>query len=287
MAVEVEAVSRPKAFVYMKIRPSRSLADFVRYYEYFEAIAGDGTSLPFAVALLPVLSFSLRDPGQAFEYASGKVRVLPPAFTVGPCDHRVADVIQTGHYVHFKVAFQPTGYFRLFHVSPSEIRNYAHDSDDILGGEIAALHGRLSELADPRQMAMAVENLLLQRVKEASIESRIDRATELLLQGPSQINLSAMARSLGLSESSWRRHFESEIGVTPKRYLRMLRFRQAVTLKRYQNVRSWTKVYSEAGYYDQSHFISEFREMGGSAPTKFMRELDAGPDERLKVFYSP
>jgi AraC-like DNA-binding protein len=286
MAVEVAAISRPKVCGYRTISPSRPLAEYVRYYEYYETAAGDGSNFPFAVALLPVLTFCLRDPGQVFEYAPGTSRVLPRAFTVGPCDRRVADVIQTGRYAHFKVAFQPTGYFRLFHVSPKEIRNYAHNCADVLDGQISALHGRLAELTDPRQMAMVVESVLLERARKASIESRIDRAAGMLLQSSSQISLSAVSRSLGLSDSSWRRHFECEIGVTPKRYLRMLRFRQAVTLRRYQNWGPWTKVYSEAGYYDQSHFISEFREMGGSAPTKFMNELDAGPDERLKVFYS-
>jgi AraC-like DNA-binding protein len=66
--------------------------------------------------------------------------------------------------------------------------------------------------------------------------------------------------------------------VSPKRYLRMLRLRHAIVLKRMQPARSWTQIGLEAGYYDQSHLIAEFRSMCRSAPSDLIRELAGVPD---------
>jgi AraC-like DNA-binding protein len=49
----------------------------------------------------------------------------------------------------------------------------------------------------------------------------------------------------------------------------------------------WTDVCQEAGYYDQSHFIAEFRELGGTAPSRFMAELADMPVAISRAFYRP
>ena len=112
----------------------------------------------------------------------------------------------------------------------------------------------------------------------------MQRAAGMLLHDPGISNLSVVPNSLGLSDRTWRRHFSCEIGVTPKRYMRMLRFRRAVALKRDTPELSWTRVCLEAGYYDQSHFIAEFRELAGASPSEFMREFDAVPGANHEAF---
>ncbi len=273
-----EAEDRHKWLVRKRIQPSRALAEYVRCHDYHEIAARSGGIRPFAVALFPSLTFYLGVRGEAFEYSTRRTRVLPRVIALGPCDHRVADLIDTGHNRNFTVVFEPTGFFRLFHLSPAEILNYAYDCRDVLGEDIAGLHDRLCETSEPQEMVRIVEAVLLQRLATASPRSAMQRAAGMLFHDPGISNLSVVASSLGLSDRSWRRHFVSEIGVTPKRYLRMLRFRRAVSLKRESPDLSWTRVCLEAGYYDQSHFIAEFREMGGAAPSEFMREFDAVPD---------
>jgi AraC-like DNA-binding protein len=266
------------AVIHRRLWPSRPLREYVRSYEYVEAPAADIEASPFAVSVLPLLSFRLRSPGTAFEYAEGRARVLPPAIALGPCDHRVADVSYTGHLMNFTIVFEPAGFFRLFHVSPFELRNHAYDVRDVLGERVARLHARLLEAASPEQMASIVEAVLLADVVDAEPCSRMQRAADVLLETKGRSELAEVAHAAGLSARSWRRHFVSEIGVAPKRYLRMLRMRHAIVLKRMAPARSWTQIGLEAGYYDQSHLIAEFRAMGGSAPSDFMRELAGVPD---------
>jgi AraC-like DNA-binding protein len=272
--------------IHKRLLPSRPLREYLRSYEYVEAPAGDVEASPCAVSVLPLLSFHLRSPCTAFEYAEGRARVLPPAIALGPCDHRVADVSYTGHLMNFAIVFEPAGFFRLFRVSPFELRNYAYDCRDVLGERVARLHERLREAASPEQMASIVEGVLLEYAANSESCSRMHRAAAVLLETKGRSDLTEVSNAAGLSDRSWRRHFSREIGVAPKRYLRMLRLRHAIVLKRMEPARPWTQVGLEAGYYDQSHLIAEFRAMCGSAPSDFIRELASVPEIVAGAVYS-
>lgn len=287
MAIAVEKGNAINCLEYRQVAPSPRLAEFVRYFDCSDVVADGTAAYPFAVSLFPALAFYLGDPCNAYEHDVERSRLLPASIALGLCDHRVADLLDCGRHVNFTVVFEPTGFFRLFHVSPWEIRNYAHDGRDVLGAGIASLHARLCAARDMPERVRLVESFLLQRVDGALPRTGMQHAAELLIQSRGRANLAEVAATLGLSDSSWRRHFTTQIGCAPKRYQRMLRFHHAVALKRDLPGISWTHVCQEAGYYDQSHFIAEFREMGGAAPSRFMGELAAMPLAISRAYYRP
>lgn len=287
MVIAVERGSAIRCLDYRQVAPSPRLAEFVRYYDSSDVVADGTAAYPFAVSLFPILAFYLGAPCKAYEHDSERSRLLPPVIALGLCDHRVADLMDCGHHLNFTVVFEPTGFYRLFHVSPWELRNYAHDCRNVLGAEVTNLHERLCAAPDLAERVRLVESFLLQRVDRALPLSGMQHAAELLIQSRGRANLNDVAATLGLSDSSWRRHFTTQIGVAPKRYQRMLRFHHAVVLKRDVPGISWTDVSQEAGYYDQSHFIAEFREMGGAAPSRFMADLGDMPMAVSRAFYRP
>jgi len=272
---------------YRRIAPSARLSEFVRYYDYHEVDADGTAAYPFAVSLFPILAFYLGAPCRAYEHDAERSRQLPPVIALGLCDHRVADLLDCGRHVNFTVVFEPTGFYRLFHVSPWELRNYAHDCSDVLGSEMAGLHARLRAAQDPGEMAGIIEAVLLQRIAHALPRTGMQQAADELIRTQGRSTLSDVTADFGLSDRSWRRHFTSEIGVAPKRYLRMLRFHHAVALKRDHPSLTWTDVCLEAGYYDQSHCIAEFRELGGASPSRFMAHMAELPIEISRAFYRP
>jgi AraC-like DNA-binding protein len=81
------------------------------------------------------------------------------------------------------------------------------------------------------------------------------------------------AASLGVSERHLRRLFRDAIGLGPKAFARLTRFRRAIhTATQAKNPR-WAEVASFAGYYDQAHLIAEFRALAGATPEAFVAEL--------------
>jgi AraC-like DNA-binding protein len=101
-------------------------------------------------------------------------------------------------------------------------------------------------------------------------------------------------RSLGrarveplMDETGWsRRHvtqsFRRQLGVTPKTYARLLRFRNATTMLTEQtHCRSLADVATEAGFYDQSHLTREFAALAGLTPAAFAADSKDAPEVRF------
>ena len=262
---------------------SPPLAEYVRGYDYSEW-AADGARHPFAVTVFPALTFYLRQRLGALGGVRHEPPILPRVIAIGSRDDGADDLAQAPTLA-FTVVFQPSGFHRLFRVSPWEARNGAHVSRDVLCSCLAGVCSRLCRAECPGQMVRVVEDALLRASATALPQSRIHWAAQVLLDSNGRADLLAVAKSLGFSDSSWRRHFCGEIGVTPKRYARMLRFRHAIALKRACEARPWTEICHEAGYYDQAHFIADCQALVGSAPCSFMRELALMPAVLAAVLY--
>jgi hypothetical protein len=89
-----------------RLSPLPALAEYVRGYQYYGCFAEDSIAHPFAVSVFPLLTFYLGERCPAFEYAAGRTRLLPGVIAVGPCDHRVADLVPTGRMTNFTVLFR-------------------------------------------------------------------------------------------------------------------------------------------------------------------------------------
>jgi transcriptional regulator GlxA family with amidase domain len=72
----------------------------------------------------------------------------------------------------------------------------------------------------------------------------------------------------GLSPRQLRRLFRLELGIGPKRYIRIVRLRRLLSTAR-ANV-SWADLAIEAGFYDQAHLISDFKELLNATPDAFL-----------------
>lgn len=265
--------------------PSADLSEYVRGFEYRETREGRDALHPLAFSVLPFVSFCLGSRCAAFEHDRGGYRLLPRVSVVGPCDHRVADFSHGPNFRSLRVVFEATGFFRLFHVPPSTISNFAHDAVDVLGPRFREVYLRLREARHPEEMVQLVERMLRTWCTSAFPKSAIQVAADRLLTCRGRSDLGAIASSLGFSESSWRRHFSTEIGVMPKRYFRVLRFEHAVGLKLKFPLWPWTKVCLESGYYDQAHFITDCQTIARCTPSKLMREVAEMPPSLAEAFY--
>ena len=84
-----------------------------------------------------------------------------------------------------------------------------------------------------------------------------------------------VADHLGTSERHFRRVFRETVGVSPKTYARLRRFRRAVALARRAAAPDWAAIAADVGYYDQAHLIADFRAIGGATPRALLAELGA------------
>ena len=85
-----------------------------------------------------------------------------------------------------------------------------------------------------------------------------------------QCTVDDLAKTAGVSARQLDRLMLANVGVTPKIFLRMLRFRKAIALHDQQQ--SWAHIAADCGYHDQSHLVREFKQFAGEPPTLTVRQ---------------
>jgi AraC-like DNA-binding protein len=130
---------------------------------------------------------------------------------------------------------------------------------------------------------------------EAELETRLSRAepphlalaaSSLIEKHGGGLRVSELCRTLGVGERRLRRIFADAVGLTPKEACRVARFVRAASLLRKRGGSELGRVAYRAGYYDQPHFIREFRQLGGLTPGAYLDERRAvrsvqSPDDGL------
>jgi AraC-like DNA-binding protein len=148
---------------------------------------------------------------------------------------------------------------------------------DLLWGRSAA--DRLAdalwtrELSDRERLAL-IETQLLERLREAAPLAAggalISRAVGLIDSSAGGLRIDDLAAQLGVSRQHLAAQFRMRVGLSPKLYARICRFRRATAALKASPAPDWARLALDCGYFDQSHLIHDFREFAGSAPERFL-----------------
>ena len=116
----------------------------------------------------------------------------------------------------------------------------------------------------------AADQLLLARFRNPP-DPRLTAALNYLHLPGSSIDL--LATYSGLSRRQLERRFLSTTGLTPKTLHRIFRFQRTLRLRAASPHAPWAALAADAGYYDQSHLIADFRQFAGAPPLGLERSL--------------
>ncbi|WP_028974491.1 helix-turn-helix domain-containing protein [Spirochaeta cellobiosiphila] len=83
-----------------------------------------------------------------------------------------------------------------------------------------------------------------------------------------EIRIQELADDTGFSARHINNVFKTHVGIAPKLFIRIVRFQKCFSLIRNQLSFDYTEMAQEAGYYDQAHFIKEFKEFSLCTPTQ-------------------
>lgn len=124
----------------------------------------------------------------------------------------------------------------------------------------------------PRRLQI-IENFMLKRLH--TINQRhfalVRKSVELLAQKADGPAVSKAAESLFVGNRQFERVFRDYVGLSPVRYAGIARFNKAMSL--FGTPQPLTGIALEAGYYDQAHFIREFKSIAGELPSVYRKNL--------------
>jgi len=140
------------------------------------------------------------------------------------------------------------------------------------------LRERLLNEDEPARRLLIVEAALLARLRPGvTMDPLVDRALQALARDPSAARIGAVQRDSHCSPQQFIRRFDAAVGLTPKRYARVLRFNALLPRLVRVGPRDWAEVAADGGYFDQSHLIHEFGRLAGLTPGAYRPLSPAQP----------
>jgi len=166
------------------------------------------------------------------------------------------------------VRFHAAGAYPFFARPMSELTDRVVPLDELWQSET---HAALAAATTAHGVAQVATGALVRTLRdehayEPASALRIRRAVRVVLASPALPRVAALASQVGLSERQLRRGFADVVGMTPKRFLRVVRFRRALQVARRARSADWAAIAESEGYFDQAHLIAEFRELSGTTP---------------------
>jgi AraC-like DNA-binding protein len=171
------------------------------------------------------------------------------------------------------IHFRPGGAFPFLHLTAGELLD-AHVSLETLWGTGAAtLRDRLLEAPTPDLMFRILEQTLLDMADRPLVRHpAVSFALDQFQRGPFQRSVSDLVVRSGLCHRRFIRVFTEEVGLTPKLFARIQRFQQVLQLIETGAKVNWSNLAATCGYYDQAHFIRDFRIFSGINPTEYLAQ---------------
>jgi AraC-like DNA-binding protein len=169
--------------------------------------------------------------------------------------------------------FRPGGAARFFSVPLHELFGAMAALDDLLPrAEVQRLSDRIAGQPDHAHKVAVLEQFLLARLTAAAPDPIAHAAVAAIVRARGSLRIADLARSLGISQDPLEKRFRREVGASPKQLASIIRVQHAIDLGRTGT--SWSRVAHDAGYFDQSHFIREFRTITGEPPARFFRAVE-------------
>lgn len=222
------------------------------------------------------LYFYPRDPLTVHSLDGSTRFTCAPSIIIGPQVERVNLSLGYDHLV-IRVGFHPGGLHRLLHLPLHELVDYTCPSQDLLGGGIREANERLALATDFAQMKQIVDGFLLCYLYKTKPEIHFDGAMRALLKAGGNLSVDYLAKESCLSTRQFERQCKERIGLSPKLFSRIIRFSKAYRMREVFPTRSWTAIAHATGYFDQMHFIRDFKIFTGVTPSAVDRELAQTP----------
>ena len=252
------------AMYFQRINPSNSLDPYIECYWFIES----DDMVPHQQKIIPdgftEIIFHLADPFRI--NLSGSWEPQAKSLVAGQIS-KYFFLENTGRSKVVGIKFKPTGLTDLFGLQMNSL------VDKVLPLEILGLPG-LEELgiqlqSEPshEQIAGLIEEALKSFPKRKNDE-RMDQAIEQIFQTNGTVPMSELCKRLFINERQLQRLFQKYIGLSPKFYARIIRFNYIFRLLE-EGRNSWTEITYHSGYFDQSHFIRDFKAFTGEDPSKY------------------
>ena len=173
------------------------------------------------------------------------------------------------------IAFKKGKAFPFYPFPMSELTDTVTGADLVFGRRFRDLREQLLAADSVARMFSLVEGFLSRQAGtaiEEDLSTRcIDHAVSSILAQPTLRSLQRLSEEIGYSQKHFINLFRQQVGVPPKQYLRIMRFQKAIGAIDGNEFVHWNRVALDGGYFDQAHFIHDFKRFSGFTPNEYLK----------------
>ena len=250
-----------------KYFPTDKLRDYIKYYVISEMdVESEYKVLPSSGL---VMGFQYK--GQISSVKDNTLNKLTSAGITGISDS----------YKIFKnsndigtvlVYFTEIGFTHFSSRPANELFNVISSLDDIFQkNKVSEIEEKLATVYTDKQRINLVEQFLLSQVKDIQTDKLIIEAVKLIYQSKGTIRVKELNAKLFISQSPFEKRFRKVVGTTPKKFASIIRFNSV--LDTLNEAKTLTEICYENNFFDQAHFIKDFKQFTGDTPEHFKRFL--------------
>lgn len=240
---------------YLEFSPDLALQPFI--YCYWELKTTQPLTTPFNYKVVADgcidIFFELNNPQQNFIMGFCK------KYTEFTLDN-------TFHYIGIR--FLPTMFPQIFDIDASELSNRFQNLNIVIPKTASFIAGNFAPQQNITQIKALFDAYFLEQVREIKFnnDNRLYESINIILKNFGVLNIESDLNT-GISPRQLRRLFKFYIGDTAKTFSKVVRFQNILRAKPSTESLRENKLFFDAGYYDQAHFIKEFKNFYGVTPS--------------------
>ncbi len=260
--------------------PHDALADFVKCYWTLES---EKENTPLKNTIVPdgtmKLIFHYGDTYRHYPSSGGSI-VLPKSFLIGQLT-RPYVVEPLGITGSFVVRFHPNGFLPFTTIPIKEMENKAIALDTLFGDDGNEIGEKILTACSTSERIHHIETFLLKRLtSKQTIDHVVASTIETMLDANGQFSVNEHSRQKKVNRRQLARKFSSTVGLSPKQLSKIIRIQATLKKLLTEEVTSLTDLAYENEYFDQAHFIKDFKEFTGLTPREFY-----GDDLKMSLIF--
>ena len=245
--------------------PAERLKPYIRQYVVSENVVQNEYNVFPSAGL--VIGFQYR--GRLATIRDNAEEQLAPAGITGIAD-RCRIFRNSANIGTILVYFTEIGFTHFSSGPANELFNLSLSLDDIFDkNKVRETSEKLALAATDVQRIKIVEQFLLAHLRAVQTDKLIVESVKRMYQSKGSVRIKELAGQLCISQSPFEKRFRKVVGTTPKKFASIIRFN--TVLDSLNKAGTLTEICYENNFFDQAHFIKDFRQYTGDTPENFKR----------------
>ena len=193
----------------------------------------------------------------------------------------IVDVEYDAPHGNIGIEFSPLGTYRLFQLRQAELKNKLFLLEEILGKSASVIQEIIANTEIVDKKVQLIQGYLVRLFTKSQPDPILDYCIGQIENSKGLITVTELERKTGYSGRWLYEKFIEKVGISPKNLSSIVRFNQIYEEWAKSSGTDFLKEDIYDYFYDQAHFIKDFKRFTGFSPMKFVKS----ENEFGRIFY--